>query len=857
LTRAARALLGCALSACACRALPDIAANVCGNAVLDDGEDCDGFARDGLECRAPGQPAQCHLDCSLKPDGTATVCPSGYGCDAEHACRKATGAFVAQSDRILGNAWSLTSGDFDGDGQDDVLSQEHAVTLGQAKIRAHYFDRNGVPSHTWISNEPLGTPTPFVLPGSARKSLAHVRFGGVGILTGEVDGSLISEPLPSYSVDHTQMRMTNVFDEPIRNSSALVVLANRQGKRGLYRQSRDAEVIALVEELPYGAEELAADPVVTHLFEDEARFPCRDVALAARDRQELSVYSMCEHAPDTGEVDWREKPLVVTLPLEPPARITRGLLAADLDGDHHLDLMVGTDAGAYAAYGDGARFGPLEPIALVQTSGGDASGGVPLGMPLAAGDLSGDGRADLILPGGIALADPASTPRSPSYVISWGQPAAPFDEAVVADLNRDDLIDAVAVSNHGVDITYYEGTGSPRINPFTIATDRPIAHLTVGDFDADLIDDLALVQLPATPTGDQEISIAFGNPAGAPSAPRTVARLREIEQISAFRSDPRASVSFLGVVYGQSADDGSDGSALALMIGNTNRNMPCIVELTSFSEDGSLASARGLAVTVGAFSKPGVTDLLVLASNDQQSLVGPYGLWLLPNIATRRANLVKLGWSFAADLLPIVDGDTTPKLAATLGAGDLDGDRIDELVLAAPDGTRTRCLVSRSRIDGSMRRESASPPVVLEEPCEDDTQMSVTDLDGDGARDVVILVGTPGGKRKLLALWGDGTGELDASQLAVLSPRDVAPSAFALLSRGDGDAKWIAYTTDDAVHLSRPHGGARGFEDAGAIAALDHGTGIVAADVDGDRVDDLVVADDGTIRVLHAELTQP
>jgi hypothetical protein len=59
------------------------------------------------------------------------------------------------------------------------------------------------------------------------------------------------------------------------------------------------------------------------------------------------------------------------------------------------------------------------------------------------------------------------------------------------------------------------------------------------------------------------------------------------------------------------------------------------------------------------------------------------------------------------------------------------------------------------------------------------------------------------------------------------------------------------------VHLSRPHGGARGFEDAGAIAALDHGTGIVAADVDGDRVDDLVVADDGTIRVLHAELTQP
>jgi hypothetical protein len=141
---------------------------------------------------------------------------------------------------------------------------------------------------------------------------------------------------------------------------------------------------------------------------------------------------------------------------------------------------------------------------------------------------------------------------------------------------------------------------------------------------------------------------------------------------------------------------------------------------------------------------------------------------------------------------------------------------------------------------------------VLEEPCEDDAQMSVVDLDGDGARDVVILVGVVSGPRKLLALWGDGTGELDASQLAVLSPKDVDPSAFTLLSRGGGDARWLAYTTDTAVHLARPRG--RGFDDTGVIAALEHGTGIVAADVDGDRVEDLVVADDGAVRVLRAEL---
>src|SRR5262249_55333976 len=138
-----------------------------------------------------------------------------------------------------------------------------------------------------------------------------------------------------------------------------------------------------------------------------------------------------------------------------------------------------------------------------------------------------------------------------------------------------------------------------------------------------------------------------------------------------------------------------------------------------------------------------------------------------------------------------------PKLAATLGAGDLDGDGIDELVLAAPDGTGTRCLVSGGDVQllGSEPSKDAAAPVVLEEPCKDDTQLSVVDLDGDGAQDVVLLVGAPGGPRKLLALWGDGTGQLDASQLAMLSPKSLDPTAFTLLSRGDGNAGWLAYTT--------------------------------------------------------------
>jgi hypothetical protein len=149
----------------------------------------------------------------------------------------------------------------------------------------------------------------------------------------------------------------------------------------------------------------------------------------------------------------------------------------------------------------------------------------------------------------------------------------------------------------------------------------------------------------------------------------------------------------------------------------------------------------------------------------------------------------------------------------------------------------------------------ASSPVVLDAPCAGDTQISVVDLDGDGARDVVLLLGVKESGYGLVTLWGDGSGKLDASAFASLVPESEEPNAYTLLGGGSRDSTSIVYTTPGAVRRLRARENERRiFDDAGVIATVLSGTGVVAADVDGDGVKDLAVADNGAVRILRAEL---
>ena len=74
----------CLLSAIACTAVPTIEAGICGNGVLDPGEDCDSsFDLSGnASCAAPDEALACHYTC----DGDSE-CPQNWSCGQDSQCR--------------------------------------------------------------------------------------------------------------------------------------------------------------------------------------------------------------------------------------------------------------------------------------------------------------------------------------------------------------------------------------------------------------------------------------------------------------------------------------------------------------------------------------------------------------------------------------------------------------------------------------------------------------------------------------------------------------------------------------------------------------------------------------------------
>ncbi len=850
-------LCGAAVFAVACSNFPTIETGVCGNRVIDPQEDCDWFADKASEmCRPPGSDGACHYDCTNSANG-GPVCPAGWGCDGDSICRAPTTAFAPSFPLDVG-AWNLTAGNFDGDARSDIMSSEPQDSIGATQIRFYYFDQNGDLEETRPFSKLIQAPMVKDVSGDKLSDVTF-SFGQVSLMLGRKDRSWVPETFATYRLANSALRMVGVYTHPIQDASPIVPLIDFSDRTGFFIGGSDGQ---LDERAPVAGKvaDLAGDPVSGNLFEDPLSSPCLEVVYALKRSPHFSVLNTCQKNDDKVVV-WRAPFGSTDVPLVPAVAIDAAPQIVDMNHDGHLDVLVGAGGRPYVAYGDGQRLAPAVPYQLALAN--SDTGLLDIAMPLAAGDFSGDGAPDFVFPDRLLISGPTPNSLLPTYSDGLRNLlGAPYTSAIIADFNGNGFLDVIAGSNASLDLEFFNGNGTPDLTESRVATGNPVQFLAATDMDGDLITDLALFETAPAGESKSPLRIAFGSPFAPPGEPVTVANVAVPEQLVSYVQDSTGAL----VVASKDTVDGVSNGAFTFLDGSGDRVPYAALSLTEFSTTGSIDDSTAMAVAGGNFSSAGQADVLALAfSNSSVNKTGssPTQPWLLPNILGAGPISERLPQDLDPSVAPIIFPNGNVMADITSAAADLNGDGRDEAIFAMSVGAhQEQCgVVMFSAARAGAKNVQPLEPIILNEPCVH-PQLSAVDLDADQVLDLVLLTGETGGAaRKLYVLWNDGAGGFSAAHATVASDAQDSPQAFAVLPSTAPDRLplrplSLAYVTDKSVRYASVIEKTRTFAAAVSVPGVDlfGGTGIAAADVNGDGVADLVVAESGKLIVLKAQL---
>lgn len=626
------------LSVTACTSFDNLDRNVCGNGVIELGEDCDSSASSCVRCA---------VTCEK-----ATDCPTAaYACGTDGLCHAPGGTLAppASAGPFQVNEFRIT--DVGGDGAGDV------VGLSRTSIVVRDGDPSGVLSTG------LSLVTPFQ---TGRPAFGDVDDDGSLDITLTTPDGFVTYASPLGEL--TPLPVSSAVGEGGSGAYELI---------GLYRISNEA--LGAFMSAPDGSVLLSVFDLADSTFDDviapcnvsfkasafgETSFDVNRLTLATAASAELLLSII---GPTVGgatktcvlaiKKSRNLKPAITDVTPANAVNLVGRPVLTDLDFDADpCPGFLATTTGGVLRYWDGARSGlnctlAASPSVVTLpglTPGATLVGHFPLtpGIPLVANDV-------VVMSDGVYA----------NFLGTFGKVYAStrkIARAVTGDINGDGSIDGVVASEGEDDIDILYRTPDAAYQLLRIDTASRITSLTIGDYDGNGIEDIAYTELI---DAYQRLEVAFSTP-DRPLAPVSM---------GAFPNN----ISIIQFSIGDTVDQGSLATDLAVLTLKTGTRPPAVTLFHGSPQrtmipyydpipDGTLLmpkthQLRG--AVVGRFDGDALFDLAGIGANIDSSANSPVRAWLL-----RGTQLGPDGTP--SDGKPISGMTTCPKMSQELCVDD-------------------------------------------------------------------------------------------------------------------------------------------------------------------------------------------